>query len=424
LDLGSRHGLALAYHKMVSRSIHRVSASRPFQTILTGAFLWQPPRCGVALVPGIRQSSKKTRQREPIAGIQGQDKAKNRGRNPAFSPPTSSRSSGNRLHSRQEAPAASRSPVDSAVQESRRGLSSTRPAPLILPEGPDEESDGSITLKSRASHLYKSGKVFISFYKTGFTNVWSNYKEYRRIRKKFSGVDIRRSIREGSSPGISRYEFQMYLRTRHDLGVLLPFGLLFLVCGEFTPLIVLAIGTAIVPYPCRIPQQVKKDTQNILIRIQQSWPLLCQEDSVPDAQLITGRIHGVDPFGLASLNVPIISPLVKWLWVYPRLQRLLDEIVCDALLIVKEGGAQQLEVEELFDFAVKIRDQDAMISLLDHEGPASGSSMSRSQIQRTQKEMQVFINGIGHEMQRSEWTSPYRAHMIFASADQALTKSK
>ena len=39
---------------------------------------------------------------------------------------------------------------------------------------------------------------------------------------------------------------------------LIPFGLTFIICGELTPFIVLALGNAITPYTCRIPRQVEK----------------------------------------------------------------------------------------------------------------------------------------------------------------------
>lgn len=39
---------------------------------------------------------------------------------------------------------------------------------------------------------------------------------------------------------------------------LIPFALTLIICGEFTPIIVLALGNAITPFTCRIPRQVEK----------------------------------------------------------------------------------------------------------------------------------------------------------------------
>lgn len=40
---------------------------------------------------------------------------------------------------------------------------------------------------------------------------------------------------------------------------MIPFTFMLIICGELTPLVVLALGSAVVPYTCRVPKQFTKD---------------------------------------------------------------------------------------------------------------------------------------------------------------------
>lgn len=59
--------------------------------------------------------------------------------------------------------------------------------------------------------------------------------------------------------GLSRSNFQLVRRAAYDVRRMIPFTLMLIVCGEFTPVIVLALGSAVVPYTCRVPKQLTKD---------------------------------------------------------------------------------------------------------------------------------------------------------------------
>lgn len=298
------------------------------------------------------------------------------------------------------------------TDDPRSDLSSTRPAPLILPEGPRRDQDQSIKVKDRVWHLIHTGRAYVTFYKAGIKNVFRNIKEYNGIRTKFRIIDVHRTIRAGWSPEISRRDFQLYLRTKHDMKVLVPFSLVVLVCGEFTPLVIMALGSVIVPYPCRIPQQVKKDLQRMLIGIEEAEYPGQGTDRV-DVNHAAARVHGLDPFGLSSRKVPLLGTLLWQFWTEPRLRRRMDEIISDALLILKEGGAQQLEVDEVYDFGVKIRNANIIRHLLDHQG---NTPMPEHHLQRTQRDVQAFIEGVGQALRRRDQSTVYDPHAIFASA--------
>ena len=62
-----------------------------------------------------------------------------------------------------------------------------------------------------------------------------------------------------SDPEFSRSHFQLVRRAAYDVRRIVPFSLMLVICGEFTPLIVLAVGSAIVPFTCRVPKQFAKD---------------------------------------------------------------------------------------------------------------------------------------------------------------------
>ena len=58
---------------------------------------------------------------------------------------------------------------------------------------------------------------------------------------------------------LSRSNFQLICRAAYDIRRMIPFTLMLMICGEFTPLVVLAVGSAVVPATCRVPKQVAKD---------------------------------------------------------------------------------------------------------------------------------------------------------------------
>ena len=270
----------------------------------------------------------------------------------------------------QEALSSSSYDLAPTVPHPENNLSSTRPATLDLPKEAVREVDGSTTLQNHVSYLFQLGKAYLKFYKTGFKNIWYNYKEYQDLRKRFSRFDVNDCIKYGSGPKISRRDFQLYRRTVHDLKKLIPFGLVFAICGEFTPLVIPLLGTAVAPFTCWIPKQVEQNLKKMIERIKR-LDGNNQERSEVGISRALAYVHGVDPFGIALRETPILSTPLWRFWAEPKLKQRMDDLICDAILILKEGGAQRLEHEELFQFAIDLRKRGTLQTLIDHQALSS-----------------------------------------------------
>jgi len=316
-----------------------------------------------------------------------------------------------------EVPAASRDYIAHKELNAENDLSSTLPAPLVVPDGPVKDEDGAITFKNRASYLYKLGKAYIGFYKTGVKNIWSNYKEYRELQTRLGGANIHDLIKYASTPSISRREYQLYLRTRHDLKKLPPFALVFLICGEFTPLVILALGTSIVPYVCRIPKQVSKDLEKSLSRIELAERRSPHIEPIPTL----AYIHGLDPFGLSISNTPLLGPLLRQLWVTPKLKRHMNQLICDATLITQEGGAPRLAPAELFQLGLNLKAVPAIQRFIHHQTKATQSPILDADVRRTREELQPFLDGVQRSIadhEKHHHTAAYDPVAIFIAAAQ------
>ncbi|KAI1149107.1 hypothetical protein F4825DRAFT_469443 [Nemania diffusa] len=120
----------------------------------------------------------------------------------------------------------------------------TRPPPLTLPVRDPETN--------LFTHLFRLGKAYTTFYKTGLQAVFTN----RRLLRDASPTA--RTPSSSSEGGIAlttpRSTLLLGARVRHDTARLPAFALMVLVCGEFTPLLVL-LFPRVTPYTCRIPAQ-------------------------------------------------------------------------------------------------------------------------------------------------------------------------
>lgn len=167
---------------------------------------------------------------------------------------------------------------DILKQQARSGVNppyTTRPPPLNLPERQPDAST--------FSHLFATGKAYLTFYKTGLRQVITNYKVLRAVGQGGEGP-IARSENPVTDPNCidgylrfrTRGSLLLYRRIKHDLQKLPIFALMLLVCGEFTPFVVLAVPT-IVPYTCRIPKQVDKILKRVEDRRAQALDQLVGE---------------------------------------------------------------------------------------------------------------------------------------------------
>jgi len=142
---------------------------------------------------------------------------------------------------------------------------STRPPPLDLPtKGPDT---------SQFTYLFSTGKAYLSFYKAGLKAIITNTKMVYGSAP--PPPPPPQENKDGSSsstttaPAVplqlpekgTRAELVLHHRWRHDIRRLPLFALMLLICGEFTPFVVL-VFPSVVPYTCRIPSQVTKLRKN------------------------------------------------------------------------------------------------------------------------------------------------------------------
>ncbi|KAI9040480.1 uncharacterized protein KD926_008185 [Aspergillus affinis] len=153
---------------------------------------------------------------------------------------------------------------------------STRPADLNLPEAIASSASAAEKLKRYVA----MGRAYLSFYKTGLKNVYHNYRASIPLRSSLGltpylpvspppaatggkAAAFRDAVHAVS---LSRSNFQLVRRAAYDIRRMIPFTLMLIVCGEFTPLIVLALGSAVTPFTCRVPRQLEKDRTQSLAR--------------------------------------------------------------------------------------------------------------------------------------------------------------
>ena len=129
----------------------------------------------------------------------------------------------------------------------------------------------------------------------------------------------------------------LHHRWRHDVRRVPLFALILLVCGEFTPLVVLALPGA-VPLPCRVPGQV----EGLLRRVERGRREAREKVAVADGgggagEVVMARVLGV--------------PARAWtpgFLVRSRVEgRLRFLRVDDALLVKAPGGVAGLVEEEV-----------------------------------------------------------------------------
>ncbi len=227
----------------------------------------------------------------------------------------------------------------SLVRSKVNGPPSTLPPPLaIAAQKPDQSYF--------PSYLFSIGKAYLSFYKTGVKAIYQNYKAARPVQAalnaKYHG-SLSAAINDGS---LTRTEFQLLVRNFHDLKRVPVFALVFFVCGEFTPLIVVAISS-VVPYTCRIPKQIDSDRTTLERRRAASFRNLTEE-FVDDGRRLEKRqlLHISRSLGLSG---------AWWDWMggpptvllKRRVKRRVDYLHMDDTLISRCGGVENMSMNEI-----------------------------------------------------------------------------
>ncbi|CAI7605862.1 unnamed protein product [Penicillium pancosmium] len=143
---------------------------------------------------------------------------------------------------------------------------STFPAPIEIP--PQDPSSSSPSALDKIKRLVSTGRAYLTFYKTGLKNVFRNYRASIPLRKSlglpiYLPVSPPRNHNAGATAAadLGRGQFQLVRRSARDVRRMIPFTLILIICGEFTPLIVPIFGSAITPATCRVPSQITKERE-------------------------------------------------------------------------------------------------------------------------------------------------------------------
>ncbi|KAJ5930717.1 hypothetical protein N7466_006210 [Penicillium verhagenii] len=163
---------------------------------------------------------------------------------------------------------------------------STLPAPLSLPDPLQPNAQ----IPAKLMRVVAIGRAYLTFYKTGLKNVFRNYRASLPLRKQLglpaflptspprrvanpnpvaSQPQSSKGAAAGPAPSQNTYDlrnlrlgrgqFQLVRRSARDVRRMIPFTMILVVCGEFTPLIVPLFGSAITPATCRVPGQIGKE---------------------------------------------------------------------------------------------------------------------------------------------------------------------
>ncbi|RKF81059.1 putative letm1-like protein [Golovinomyces cichoracearum] len=198
------------------------------------------------------------------------------------------------------------------------------------------------------SYYYSVGKAYLGFYKTGMKNIYYNYKASQKIEdiieSKYGGK-LSQAVKEKA---ISRSDFQLLTRNWHDIKRVPLFGLMFAVFGEFTPLVVLAIGN-IVPLTCRIPAQITKERKKLEERRRK---IIEPSASFKSTE---GSPVSLEPKILAQINTSLGLSSQFWnffggpphLILKRRVKKRLEYLRLDDELLEVAGGVHKMCTEEV-----------------------------------------------------------------------------
>ena len=222
------------------------------------------------------------------------------------------------------------------------GPLSTLPAPLDVPSQLPSE-------KLFPTYALRVGKAYLSFYKTGVKNIYTNFLLARPLQDKIDkahSFSLPAAVRAGS---LTRQQFQLLTRDWHDIKRVPIFGLLFIICGEFTPLVVVALSS-VVPWTCRIPTQIAADRAKLEKRRGVSFRNLV--DKLPEEKGIQTLsrpqlLHISWSLGLSSSMWDYLGgqyPGLPDFILRRKVRRTIEYIEMDDSLILAAGGAKDTKV--------------------------------------------------------------------------------
>ena len=234
-----------------------------------------------------------------------------------------------------------RNVLDSDSSQRLNPPASTRPPPLNLPERDSSQP--------AYRYYYQLGRAYFTFYKTGLKNIYTNYKLTETLSPKLASLRPEEAVRAGA---ISRAEWLTMKRLRADITRLPFFGLVFCICGEFTPLVVLVIS-GIVPRSLWIPKQVSSAREKMEARRRETFrnadPTVERVLKNKDADALSEKavvLHIGRSLGLYSnlwdrVRIPP-TPLIR-----RRVRERIGFVELDDAMIERDGGVSRLDEEEM-----------------------------------------------------------------------------
>ncbi|MCJ1293803.1 hypothetical protein MMC34_005359 [Xylographa carneopallida] len=219
--------------------------------------------------------------------------------------------------------------------------SSTLPPPLVLPVRAESQS--------APSYYFSLGRAYLSFYKTGAKAVYSNWQTARGIRSRLpANTNPEQALQQGV---LSRGEWLLIRRSNQDIKKVPLFALVFMICGEFTPLVVVFMS-GVVPRTCKVPKQVLRDREKAEERRRSSFREgtvnsadtgMVDVETLPLNQLShVGRSLGLYSSLLDRLGVGLPTSLLR-----RRVQQWDAYIGADDAAIEQYGGVERMEMEEV-----------------------------------------------------------------------------
>lgn len=142
----------------------------------------------------------------------------------------------------------------------------------------------------------------------------------------------------------------MLVRSAYDLRRIPIFALVFVVCGEFTPLVVVFMGS-VVPRTCQIPKQVLSTREKAEGRRKASFRELVVPPPEGDEGVVGLKreqlLHIGRSLGLHSTWWPEGLGLPPDGLLRARVRKRVEYLEMDDRLIEKDGGVGEMEMEEV-----------------------------------------------------------------------------
>ena len=220
---------------------------------------------------------------------------------------------------------------------------STRPPPLAVPDRS--------AFDSTFQYLFQLGKGYLKFYKDGLKATLTNRRLLKEKLSRTPADDRPSVLRPHYVPRtFSRADWVLLWRVRHDMLRLPLFGLMLIVIGEFTALVVIYVD-GVVPYTCRIPKQVYSGLEAAERRRKQAFADL--DARFPHGGVLSPRLtpgaarnHVLRSLHLSGEMWDKLGFVPPGMWaIKGRLRMAFLE--GDDTNIIEDGGPVELEPEEL-----------------------------------------------------------------------------